>query len=303
MFRPKPSSDLQARIERRFARGQKREAELLSCLAKAWQDRTSEAPRHGLDGHLVLSLTSYPPRFSTLEPTLKSLLLQSIRPDVLVLWIAERDADQIPRSIKILESDGLVIQTCDDLLSYKKIIPALHAYPESFIVTADDDVCYPSTWLDGLVSGFDPDNWEVLCWRGHSIELDETGNPLAYVRWRRNVAATGSSARIFPTGVGGVLYRPGVLHRDVLNKLLFTELCPTSDDIWLYWMALRNGGKFRKIGPVTEFRPWLGSQRVGLFMRNVRDGDNDQQFQNMIRKYGRPTQWLEDRWPSASTTA
>ncbi len=112
------------------------------------------AERHSLPGKLVVSLTSYPPRFATLGLTLRSLLLQDVRPDVLVLWVSVADRKLLPRSVTSLQQFGLVISECEDVKSYNKIIPALKAYPDAFIITADDDMRYPEGWLPQFVNEY-----------------------------------------------------------------------------------------------------------------------------------------------------
>ena len=51
---------------------------------------------HGLATELIVSLTSYPPRFAVLAKTLRSLIDQRVKPDRLVLWIAHDDTAQLP---------------------------------------------------------------------------------------------------------------------------------------------------------------------------------------------------------------
>ena len=55
------------------------------------------------------------------------------------------------------------------------------------------------------------------------------------------------SGRIIQTGVGGVLYPPGSLKKEMIDEALFTRLAPTADDIWFWAAAVANG---RHIIPV-----------------------------------------------------
>lgn len=93
-------------------------------------------PRHGLDAPLILSLTSYPPRFRTLARSLRCLLNQSVSPDRLILWVAEADHAFLPSNVHKLERQGLEIRTCPDWRSLKKIAPTLMAFPDAYIATA-----------------------------------------------------------------------------------------------------------------------------------------------------------------------
>ena len=239
------------------------------------------------DCPVVVTLTSYPPRFPTLAPTLRSLLTQTAAPDHVVLWIAEQDAHLLPSAVSDLVHHGLTIKTCQDVKSYKKIIPSLSAYPGAMLVTADDDVYYPRRWLENLLRAHDPKKKEVVCYRARTIEFDPASQAmLPYESWA--LSQDGCSARIFPTGMGGVLYPPGVLPTETSNSEQFSRLCPQGDDIWLFWMASSTGATFRKIGGNRRYRHWRASQHVALFKDNITNGGNDVQIENMMREYGLP---------------
>lgn len=238
---------------------------------------------------LILTLTSYPPRFPTLALTLKSLLLQDLRPTETILWVAEGDFAQLPAAVLALRADGLTIRTTADTRSYKKIIPAITAFPDAALVIADDDTYYWPSWLAELVAAAGPDGGEVLCHRAHRILLGADGLPRRYAEWEEETAENGPSSLLFPTGIGGVLYPPGIFAGDVTRQDLFTRYCPQADDIWLFWMASLAGARFRRIGPPRVFITWFASQKVGLLQTNLlADDGNDRQIRQMIDAYGFP---------------
>ena len=147
---------------------------------------------HSLPAPLIVSLTSYPPRFATLALTLQSLLRQSVRADRTILWIAHADMPLLPKGVIDLRAAGLEIRTTDDVRSYKKILPSLDAFPEAFICTADDDVYYWPTWLEELVKEHLSEGPEmagrlVTCYRAHEISRDAQGRFLPYKEWAQDV--------------------------------------------------------------------------------------------------------------------
>jgi len=244
---------------------------------------------HGLPGALILSLTSHAPRFATLHRTLACLLGQNMKPDRLILWLAQDDRGLLPPKVAALAGRGLEILYCADLRSYKKLVPALAAFPGAFIVTADDDVYYPPDWLETLVGAFDPAAPAILCARAHRFTL-ACGAIAPFRAWERDVQdcrARAPSIDLIPTGVGGIFYPPGALHADAADARAFMHLCPEADDFWFYWMGRRAGTSFRKVGRRFRYRQWAGSQATALHPGNLNEG-YDRQIRALVEAFGLP---------------
>lgn len=246
--------------------------------------------RHsGLPGELIISLTSYPPRFPTLAATLKSLLDQRLQADRVILWVSEDDMSELPPDVLELCHHGLTISPCTDIKSYKKLVPALRDFPDAFLVTADDDIYYPPNWLEILVGCVDVDRPEIIGTRAHVAVIDQDGSPLPYTRWIMETKATVVSdpgQALFLTGIGGVLYPPRCLHDDATRQDLFMHLCPRGDDIWFFAMSELAGTPRRRAATFVPLAPWPASQDVGLFHENVAGSGNDRQLRNVIDAYG-----------------
>lgn len=232
----------------------------------------NRGPKHELDGHLILSLTSHPPRFPTLHLTLRTLLNQSVSPDRLILWIAYQDLVHLPKNVRGLERSGLEIRTCDDLKSFKKIVPALEQFPDSYIVTADDDLYYRRGWLADLVQAALPGTNDIIA---HTVRRPVyVGDKLATI-WDWDMNAVDAltqqpSDDIFPCTGAGALYPPGSLHRDTTDRTMFEQLSPTCDDSWLAWMARRKGTLVRRSHTPRCRRliAWRGSNAGSLSADN-----------------------------------
>ncbi|WP_251978195.1 glycosyltransferase [Salinicola avicenniae] len=249
---------------------------------------------HPLPGDLVVSLTSHTKRFENLHLTLRSLLLQKVKPDSLILWIAEEEKAELPSGVWELRNYGLEIRFCENIHSYKKIIPTLKARPNSFVVTADDDVYYSPEWLKSLLDSWDGDRKSVIAHRAHKIILDKRGRPSPYRQWQWEVSKNEEVEGLtFPTGCGGVLYPPGVFHPDVTDIEKFMELSPGTDDIWLYWMASLNGSKVRSSGKGFDIIEWPNLNTSSLWVENIENGRNDRNISKLIGFYGMP--WLHQK--------
>ena len=244
---------------------------------------------HRLPGKLVLSLTSYTPRFTSLEPTLKCLLSQTVKPDHVILWVAGDSV--LPKGVLALTARGLEIRYTQDVGPYTKLVPALAENPDAFIVTADDDTYYPPDWLETLVAEWDGRFDRILCHRAHRMRFDPDGTLRSYQDWQRNIRGPVEETHILPLGVGGVLYPPhALLHPDVLDRSCFLRLSPGADDLWFYWMARKNGATFKKTGWNRGHTVWPASQKITLGAGNTGQitgvSANDVKMRNLIDRYG-----------------
>lgn len=249
------------------------------------QQLAKSAPQ-SLPSELIVSLTSFPPRFASLHLTLKCLLAQSVKADRVILWLYEKDMGQLPDTVRALQSRGLTIAPVEkDLKSYKKLLPALEAYPGAFIVTADDDLFYKHRWLQELVEAYRESDKVILGQRGHLMRLDADGAPLPYRQWDRGTRSREASAHILLTGAGGILYPPQCFDAELFDEARYTELCPNADDVWFYFMLRKRGYRFKSIGGGFKVRNWVGSQKFALFRDNLGGGGNDEVIKKMCAAY------------------
>ena len=198
---------------------------------------------------IIISLTSFPERMYDIHYCLYSLLTQSLKPDMVILWLAREQfpngEDDIPQKVLKLKDNGLTIDWCHDIKSYKKLIPALQEYPDDMIVTADDDIFYSEDWLETLYTQYDGSK-DIFCHRVHKVGM-EGDRIIPYKEWKRDINDTEDSLLNFPTSGGGVLFPPRSLYKDVTKEEVFLSLSPNADDIWLWAMALLAGRKIKII--------------------------------------------------------
>jgi len=248
-------------------------------------------PTGGLGGvQHIISLTSYGKRLQSTAPiAIASILHGDILPDKIILWVAEKDRQIAEQNnqLQILQKKGLEIRYCEDLKSYKKLIPALQEFPNDFIITADDDLLYPKNWFEQIMEYHKKYPNKIICHRVHGIRVDSEHNLLPYNNWDWCIEPQ-EQERIFPTGGAGTLYPPHCLHSDVFNKDLFMKLAPQADDVWFWAMALINGSKY----PYVVIRNGysnsimdIGVQNNALQNSNVADCKNDLQLKAVIENY------------------
>jgi len=253
----------------------------------------------------IVSLTSFGKRLTDTAPhAIITLLNQNVKPDKIILWVANEDKENVLRIMEDLTQKGLEIRFCKDIKSYKKIIFALEEFPDDYIITADDDAYYPQNWLEQLLAEHKKNLRKIICHRAHGIRVDENGNPLQYLQWRHCIKPDGfSSADVFPTGVGGMLYPPKCFYKDVTNEDLFMKLAPKADDIWLWAMAVINKEYFGGESPyivvengyskkLKDIDPEQKRNENALWNYNLLGG-NDRQLKAVIEQYPQIIEYLK----------
>lgn len=206
------------------------------------------------------------------------------------MWINEREAEVLPKEVVNLNFKNFEIKYLKgrDLKSYKKIIPSLINFPESIIVTCDDDVVYYSNWLWDLYrNSLDSNHLKIICHRARLITFDKSFEVANYLDWPLlGPFDDMSSLKVFPNGIGGILYPPNCFFKDVLNQEIFMRLCETTDDIWLYFMSSILGVEKRKIpSNFTNIVVHEGSKESALWNINQINNHNNDQLLNLITLY------------------
>lgn len=242
--------------------------------------------------NLIISLTTYGNRLKEIKYTLFSLFSQSLKPDKIVLWLDDSfNNDKTHKLLKNFIQNGLEVRFTKDIGPYTKLIPALLNFPDSIIVTADDDIFYPQDWLKLLYQSYLDDKTAIHCHRAHKIVI-KNNNILPYEQWVKQIKSPGKSGyNYFLTGVGGVLYPQKALDNEVFNEKAFLTLAPNADDIWYWAMAVLNGTKIKIVKNnistliSTNILRQLNFYKEKTLYYFNRSGGNDEQFNKIIEYY------------------
>lgn len=246
---------------------------------------------------IIVSLTSYPERMYDLKYTLYSLLKQSLKPDKVILWLAREQypnkEQDISDAILNMQKWGLSIMWCEDIKSYKKLIPTMQMYPDDIIVTADDDIFYPENWLELLYNSYLKNPECIHSHRAHCVRVVD-GQLAPYSSWEKEVISTEKPYQVFPTSGSGVLYPPcGWAHKDITDKELFMKLSPGADDVWFWAMGVLNHTKVKIVENGIRSLQWVNPRReIGLYdettlaMANTQGAmANDMYINNIVEAY------------------
>ena len=247
------------------------------------------------DGSLIVSLTSFPARMHDIHYCLYSLLKQNLKPYKIILWLAEsqfpnKELD-LPDKVLRLKNNGLTIRWCEDLKSYKKLIPALKEYPDYYIVTVDDDIYYPSHFLENIWMESQKHPECIISSRARKIKVVD--NEIAdYWDWKIIKNGHGPAYSMLATGSGGILYPPSAFSDTVFDRKLYEELCPSGDDMWFWAMALLNGTKIVNTKVNMNFLKYVNIAReIGILERDTtlwnmnKKDHNNVQMQRLINHF------------------
>ena len=240
---------------------------------------------------IIISLTSFPERINEVPYTIYSLLNQSLKPSKVVLWLAidefPKKEKDLPEKLLNLKNNGLSIGWCNNLKSFKKLIPSLKEYPSNIIVTADDDIFYQKDWLKSLYDAYLNNPNSIICGRGRKIKLKNKTLD-RYETWELCKTQEDASYLNLMTGIGGVLYPPNSLNNNVFDYDLACKLCPDADDLWFWAMAVMNKTKiviieYQKLISLNISRDLRLTNKKRLFDSNI--NKNDVQVENILNNF------------------
>lgn len=234
-----------------------------------------------LQNPIVVSLTTYGQRINTVYLSIASVMRQSLKANRIILWLSQEEFKNkcLPATLRLLEKKGLEIRYCEDIRSYKKLIPTLKLCPDSIIITIDDDCMYDIELIDRLVRAHIDEPETVWANRVHLITKDKNGKIRPYKKWQTARPNEESDCNM-ATGVGGVLYPPNIFTDEILDEKKFMSLAPTADDIWFKAMELNQGIKVKRVKPrnesdIDDYIGGLVKYSHGLANENVNKGRND----------------------------
>lgn len=246
---------------------------------------------------ITISLTSFGQRAYNVYLTITSLMNQSCLANKIILWLSETEFsdETLPATITKLKERGLIVKYCKDIKSYKKLIPTIKVYPDDAIITVDDDILYPYTFIEQFIAEHKKNSNCVLFTRGHKMKFDTNGKLMPYRKWKWDVMTEEKSILLFPTGCGGILYPPNIFFDDVLDENLFMKLAPTADDIWFKAMTTLSNTACKQISLCSPLITISIAQAQSLCkINNAENNRNDIQLQNVIRYYPDLTKILEE---------
>lgn len=239
---------------------------------------------------VVVTLTSYPKRIRGVPRVLDSIMEQTYKPDVIVLYLSDKQFIErsLPIDLSTYYTQGVEIHWCqEDMKSHKKYLYSLREYPDDYIITIDDDYYYDKYMIEELFQYTNKFPRCILARRTHLITAERDGNLSVYGRWWKECMHYIGVPRmdLFAVGCGGILYPPHLLADEVFNTDCIKKCCLYADDIWLKVMELISGIPVLRVP--TRLLDVSDEEFVkdGLYQQYNGTGGNDRSLHKLLGRY------------------
>ena len=239
---------------------------------------------------IIVSLTSFPARINSVGYAIKSLFNQTVKPDKIILWLAETQFQgvELPVLLNQLCEKGLEIRFCKDLRSHKKYYFVLQEQqPNELVITYDDDLIYPEDSIERLYKTYKKFPDCIVCNRAQ-LCTEEKGKLGKYGTWTvyASEGVKSPSTRLFPSTGGGTLYPYHAVDKEAFNEEAMRKTALTADDLWMRFMSAKKGTKIVKTRKAHRtFSTLEGSQEQGLQQENCIGGENDRALDRLSAMY------------------
>ena len=241
---------------------------------------------------VIISFTSFPARMKTIASTIESIMRQTMKPNKIILWLTEDEnpGQKIPAEVQPFLNAGLEVRfSRENLKPHNKSFHTAALYPDSFIITVDDDVLYSESLVKRLFDTYrKSEKKTVVCEMAHEIRIGEDGKPKDYdqCNWE-SIGISGPSHLLLAKGVSGVLYPPGFFADEYFDLDAIKENCLMADDLWLKFMELVRGYKVKKTRAWAKnvYTSSKASQKVSLTAINNGENRNNLYLSKLIEKY------------------
>lgn len=251
--------------------------------------------KHIEDGEMVVSVTSYGKRVTDMLPyMLYSIVTQTKIPHKIAVYLDNEhwNDEVLPSLLKEMQRIGVDFYYCEDLRSYKKLIPALDMFPDNPIVTFDDDFYYHPEYMEWMEDAYKRSDTKTVIGSWWCIPEKKEGKYIPYNEWKDCREGDKNSPMSFYCG-HGTLFPPHVFDDEIKNKDVFMKLCPTADDIWFWVMMERlkvkkKGLQHRGYGMhrlVERYEDYDMENADNLTTINVMQGRNNQQLKALLSYY------------------
>jgi len=115
---------------------------------------------------IIVSMTSWKKRITNVKYVVSSILQGTYKPDKIILNLStdEFQDKHIPIDLKLLEKYTIfeINWVKENTKAFKKIIPTMELYPDSIIISIDDDIIYPRLFIETILDSYKKQNTDII---------------------------------------------------------------------------------------------------------------------------------------------
>jgi len=242
---------------------------------------------------VYLSLTSIYNNQNRLLLTLQSVLSQTLIPDKVFIYLSEFPSffdngfenKQITNTnlLNLINNNHIInIKWGKDIGPFGKLLPLLEDKwnEDCIIITIDDDTIYSNNLIENLVHDYY--NYKcVINYRSFTPSFNHIDN----FDYHKRKDLEKLSLYNFPTGKGGILYKPEFFKKTnnlIFDQNIYLNTCSKQDDIWFYIIRILNN-----IPCYTDNKKWHTKDITsnGLYFNyNSKNNENTKAFKKTIEK-------------------
>ena len=115
---------------------------------------------------IIVSMTSWTKRITNVKYVVSSILQGTYKPDKIILNLStdEFQDKHIPIDLKLLEKYTIfeINWVKENTKAFKKIIPTMELYPDSIIISIDDDIIYPRLFIETILDSYKKQNKDII---------------------------------------------------------------------------------------------------------------------------------------------
>lgn len=245
---------------------------------------------------VIVSMTSFPARINYVYIAIKSLMLQTYKPDRIILWLAEEQFPEkmLPENLTSLEKYGLEICWMkENLYGHKKYFwPLMQQKENELVITYDDDLIYAPNSIEKLIKTHKKYPRCIVCNRTQALKYDQSGNVVNPGRWDTisDIGLKKPSFKLAPSTGGGCLYPYGTMSKELLNINDIKEIALRGDDMWVMFVATQSGTPIIKTCKFHKsFSVVANSQEQQLSTKNIINNEYEETLNRLIEKF--PEAW------------
>lgn len=267
---------------------------MIATLCENFYIKHAKLPRHSLNNDknnspkIIVSLTTFPGRIDVVGYAIKSLMLQTVQPDKIIIWLAKTQFSCVPEQLNTYIERGLEVRFCDDMRSHKKYFYALQEQqPNEVVITFDDDIIFEKDAIEKLVRFHRKHPDCIICNRAQKILFDKSGfKPFRSWPIFNDVKAGEPTLGMIPSTGAGCLYPYGIMPQITFDKEIIKANVFETDDLWIGFVNISHGNRIVKtLTHQATLVNVKNSQKESLTSKNDLGDGNVRALERLIKLF------------------